>query len=214
MEQDTRTKVIQNFRKNAFRYLVATDVAARGIDIDDISLVVNYDLPEEAEVYIHRIGRTGRNDKMGLAISIIGKDAYFLNAIQAINQGELIMHEPPKTEEVESAQEAFDKKIKRRPIIKEDKHIELHEEILKLHINAGKKTKMRASDIVGTLCSIENVTKEDIGNIDILDISTYVEILNNKGEHVLKVLQTKPIKGRVRNVSKSDGTIVRNRRKF
>ena len=214
MEQDTRTKVIQNFRKNYFRYLVATDVAARGIDIEDISLVVNYDLPEEAEVYIHRIGRTGRNDKTGLAISLIGKDAYFLKAIHAINQGELIMHESPTEEEIEQAQDAFDEKIQRRPKVKADKHEDLHEEILKIHINAGKKTKMRASDIVGTLCSIESITKEDIGNIDILDISTYVEILNDKGEHVLKVLQTKPIKGRVRNVSKVDDTKARGRKNF
>ena len=53
---------------------------------------------------------------------------------------------------------------------------------MKLHINAGKKTKMRAVDIVGTLCNIKGMTKEDIGIINIVDISTFVEILNNKGE--------------------------------
>jgi len=122
------------------------------------------------------------------------------------------MHEAPTSEEIEQAQAAFDEKIKQRPKVKAEKHEELHEEILKIHINAGKKTKMRASDIVGTLCSLEEITKEDIGNIDILDISTYVEVLNNKGNYVLKMLQTKPIKGRIRNVSKAEDTKVRGRK--
>ena len=90
------------------------------------------------------------------------------------------------------------------PEIKETKGAELSKEIMKLHINAGKKTKMRAVDIVGTLCNIKGMTKDDIGIINIIDISTFVEILNNKGELVLKELQTKNIKGRPRKVTKSD----------
>ena len=75
---------------------------------------------------------------------------------------------------------------------------------MKIHINAGRKTKMRAVDIVGTLCNIEGMTAEDIGIINILDISTFVEILNDKGEMVLEKLQTTPIKGRLRNVNKAN----------
>ena len=78
----------------------------------------------------------------------------------------------------------------------------LNREILKLHINAGKRTKMRPVDIVGTLCNLEGMTPEDIGVINILDISTFVEILKNKGEKVLKQLQTRAIKGRIRKVSR------------
>ena len=89
-----------------------------------------------------------------------------------------------------------------RPVVKESKGAELSKEIMKLHINAGKKTKMRATDIVGTLCSIRGMTKDDIGIINIIDISTFVEILNNKGELVFEALQTTPIKGRLRTVSK------------
>ncbi len=75
---------------------------------------------------------------------------------------------------------------------------------MKLHINAGKKTKMRPVDIVGTLCNIDGMTADDIGIINILDVSTFVEILNNKGEMVFNVLQDMPIKGRMRTVSKAD----------
>jgi hypothetical protein len=92
--------------------------------------------------------------------------------------------------------------MNRRPEIKEAKGAELSKEIMKLHINAGKKTKMRAVDIVGTLCNIEGMTKEDIGIINIADVSTFVEILNNKGELIFKELQNTPIKGRLRTVSK------------
>ena len=88
--------------------------------------------------------------------------------------------------------------------MKETKGAKLNKGIMKLHINAGKKTKMRPVDVVGTICNIKGMTPEDIGVISILDISTYVEILNDKGELVLKELQKKPIKGRLRKVSKAE----------
>jgi ATP-dependent RNA helicase DeaD len=83
---------------------------------------------------------------------------------------------------INSLKEEFALKMNTRPEIKETKGAKVSEEIMKLHINAGKKTKMRAVDIVGTLCNIETMTKGDIGIINIVDISTFVEILNNKGD--------------------------------
>jgi hypothetical protein len=77
---------------------------------------------------------------------------------------------------------------------------------MKIHINAGKKTKMRPGDVVGALCNIEGMTGDDIGVINLMDISTFVEILNGKGEMVLKELQRMPIKGRMRRVSRSNET--------
>jgi len=71
LSQDARERIMTRFRNNQIKVLVATDVAARGLDIDDISHVFNYDLPDEAEVYVHRIGRTGRAGKTGLAISLV-----------------------------------------------------------------------------------------------------------------------------------------------
>ena len=66
--------------------------------------------------------------------------------------------------------------------------------ITKIHINAGRKTKIRPVDVVGTICSIKGVTSDDIGIIDVQSISTFVDILNSKGDIVLKALQTRPIK--------------------
>ena len=65
MEQKERLKNVDAFRRGGFRYLIATDVAARGIDFEDVGLVVNYDFPMGRETYVHRIGRTGRNGKAG-----------------------------------------------------------------------------------------------------------------------------------------------------
>jgi len=71
LSQEARERTMNRFRNDQIKVLVATDVAARGLDIDDISHVFNYDLPDEAEVYVHRVGRTGRAGKAGLAISLV-----------------------------------------------------------------------------------------------------------------------------------------------
>jgi ATP-dependent RNA helicase DeaD len=205
MEQGDRLRVMNNFKRGYFRYLVATDVAARGIDIDNITLVVNYDIPDDKESYVHRIGRTGRIGKMGKAITFVTqKENKFLNDIQQYMGKEIPLRVRPEVEIVNNAKEEFLEKVNTRSAIKETKGAQLSEEIIKLHINAGKKTKMRAVDIVGTLCSIKGMTKDDIGIINIVDVSTFVEILNNKGEMVFHELQKTPIKGRLRTVSKVD----------
>ena len=203
MEQSDRLRVMNDFKQGKFRYLVATDVASRGIDIDNITLVINYDIPEDKESYVHRIGRTGRIGKMGRAITFVEKNKNrFLNDIQEYIGKEIILMERPEEETVSNVKEEFAEKMNTKPEIKEAKGAELSKEIMKLHINAGKKTKMRAVDIVGTLCNIKDMTKDDIGIINIVDVSTFVEILNNKGELVFQELQNTPIKGRLRTVSK------------
>ena len=205
MEQDDRTKVMNRFRKGQFRYLVATDVAARGIDIDNISLVVNYELPEEPEIYVHRIGRTGRKGDEGLAIAFVSpSETGLLKSIESLIEEKITLKTAPTVEEVMAKKPHLEEKLDREHVVKEDKSAALDAGILKLHINAGKKTKMRAGDVVGALCSIEGMTADDIGIINIVDVSTFVEILNHKGEGVYKALQNTMIKGRLRKVSKAN----------
>lgn len=204
MEQDVRIKVMSNFRKGYFRYLIATDVAARGIDIDDITHVINFDIPVLRENYVHRIGRTGRAGKEGRAITFVTKaDDRRVAEINSYTGRELVIRqEKPSRKSVKRLRSEFERKLNEKRVVKIDKSSNLSNEIMKLHINAGKKTKMRPVDIVGTLCSIEGVEASDIGVINVQDISTFVEILNNKGEMVLKALQNKNIKGRPRKVTK------------
>ncbi len=205
MEQRDRLRVMKDFKQGYFRYLVATDVAARGIDIDNISLVINYDIPQDRESYVHRIGRTGRISREGRAITFVTRyEGKFLKDIQKYIGKEIPLKERPEEEIINNSKQEFVEKINSSPEFKETKGAPLDKEIMKLHINAGKKTKMRPVDIVGTLCSIEGMTAEDIGIINVLDVSTFVEILNNKGEMVFQELQNKNIKGRPRKVSKAE----------
>ena len=205
MEQDDRSKVMDHFRRGKFRYLVATDVAARGIDIHDLSLVINYDVPEEAEIYVHRIGRTGRKEANGLALSLVTQNDYGnMEAIEKLIGKSIPLMEPPTSETLDDAHDDFEAKLSRTITPTLNKADELNESIIKLHINAGKKTKMRAGDVVGAICNLEGLTADDIGIINIIDVSTFVEILNDKGEQVYKHLQHTPIKGRLRRVSKAN----------
>lgn len=203
MEQKDRFAVMEAFRRGDYRYLVATDVAARGIDIDHVTHVVNYDVPEDKENYVHRIGRTGRGGRTGKALMLVTKaDKRFMEAIEKYVGHTLKRMPLPDLEAIQAAQAEF-KETMHRPLEKQAKKGDvLSRDIIKLHINAGKKTKMRPVDVVGTLCNLPGMSAEDIGIINIQDISTYVEILNGKGNEVHKLLQNTPIKGRMRRVSK------------
>jgi ATP-dependent RNA helicase DeaD len=103
MAQAQRTRVMNGFKKAAFAFLVATDVAARGIDVNDLELVVNYDLPYDAEDYVHRIGRTGRAGRKGRAITLVsGAGIYKLQSIERFTKSKIRREQLPTAEAVES----------------------------------------------------------------------------------------------------------------
>lgn len=203
MEQKDRFRVMDDFRRGRYRYLVATDVAARGIDINHITHVINFDVPEDKENYVHRVGRTGRGTRQGKALMLVTpNDTRFMDAIENYVGHPLKREVLPSEVELEELAQTF-KETMNSPLERQAKKGEvLSQDILKLHINAGRKTKMRPVDIVGTLCNLPGMSAEDIGIINIQDISTYVEILNGKGEMAYRILQKTPIKGRMRRVSK------------
>lgn len=205
LDQEDRSKVMNDFRSGKFRHLIATDVAARGVDIDNITHVINYDISEDKEDYVHRIGRTGRANKSGKAITFVStKDIHFLDVLQKYIKKEITPKENPDEFTVGKYIDDFNEKNSTKLDIGHLKSEKISEGIMKLHINAGRKTKMRPVDVVGTLCNIEGITADDIGIINIIDVSTFVEILNGKGEMVYNALQDRPIKGRIRKISKTD----------
>lgn len=107
LSQQTREQVLNRFRHNQITVLVATDVAARGLDIDDISHVFNYDLPEDPELYVHRVGRTGRAGKTGIAISLLtAKEQWRLHRIEGFTKQGITRKQIPTTEEIEERREA------------------------------------------------------------------------------------------------------------
>lgn len=203
MEQEERLSSMNRFKRGEFSYLVATDLAARGIDVENISLVINYDLPLEREVYVHRTGRTGRAGQMGKAISFVttAEDRY-LKDIENFIGFEITQAVRPAKEEVALMKPAFDKKQKAAPVIKVMKSDNLNKDIMKLKFYGGKKKKLRATNFVGVISNLDGITADDIGIITIQDTLTYVEILNGKGPLVLEAMQNTMIGGKQLKVLK------------
>ena len=199
LDQKERLRTIDAFRDGQFHYLICTDVAARGIDFDQITHVINYDFPNGKETYVHRVGRTGRNGKSGKAISFVTPDETKMKlAVEEFTLQPIDVKVCPEKSKL--SEELFWKKQKEKTALRERKGAVFNQTITKISIGGGKKSKMRAADIVGTICSIEGITDTDIGIIDVRDSLTYVEILNGKGSIVLDALQNRTIKGKLRKV--------------
>ncbi|MEH7300766.1 DEAD/DEAH box helicase [Neobacillus drentensis] len=204
LEQQDRFAVMDGFKLGNFRYLVATDVAARGIDVDNVSLVFNYDVPMEKESYVHRTGRTGRAGKQGKAITFVTPyEEKFLRAIERYVGFEIPRMDAPSQGEVAKGKAAFEEKISGRRVVRNNKTARINQGITKLHFNGGKKKKLRAVDFVGTIAKIPGVTADDIGIITVHDQMSYVDILNGKGSLVIQAMENTPIKGKKLRVSKA-----------
>ena len=171
LDQRERNESVIAFSNGSKRIMVATDVASRGLDIKDIALVINYDLPFDQEVYTHRIGRTGRADATGTAISLYGpkeneKCAYITSKAQKGQMKDLRV----------------------------DATFKMVSEYDTLCINGGKKTKLRAGDILGTLCKEIGIDPKSIGKIDISDTKSYVALHHTVIDKVFKGLKKTKIK--------------------
>lgn len=204
LDQQDRFAVMDGFKLGNFRYLVATDVAARGIDIDNVTLVINFDVPMEKESYVHRTGRTGRAGNKGKAITFATPyEGKFVRAIERYIGFEIPKTEAPSQKEVAGGQAAFAEKISGRRVVRNNKTARINQDIMKLYFSGGKKKKLRAVDFVGTIAKIPGVTAEDIGIITIQDQMSYVDILNGKGSLVLQAMENATIKGKKLKVSKA-----------
>lgn len=183
MEQAERDQVIVRFRNQSTSILVATDVAARGLDIKELPAVINYDLAFEAEVHIHRIGRTGRAGHKGLALSLVlPTDAPRICLIE-----DQLSH--PITW---SRIEAFNKN---------DTTI-APPEMITMCLDAGRKDKIRPGDILGALTKDAQLPAEVIGKIDIAALCSYVAIHQSQAGKAFRYFQNGKLKGRKVNVKK------------
>jgi ATP-dependent RNA helicase DeaD len=203
MEQRDRLHSIHDFKRGEFQFLIATDVAARGIHIDDISLVVNYDMPLDNESYVHRIGRTGRAGSAGTAITLVAGNEYgTLQKIEEYVHYKIPKQETPTVDEVAAGELIFNQRAGIEPTLKINKSETLNRQITRIRINAGKKTKMRPGDILGAITAIPDISGGDIGIIDVQDTCSYVEILEDKGDLVVEALQCTKIKGKIYTTKK------------
>lgn len=203
MEQKDRLATMESFKDREFKVLVATDVAARGIHIPHITNVFNYDVPMEKESYVHRIGRSGRGDKNGKAITLVSKreERYFTEIEEYIGYKIENVNIPSYDEVIEGKKaflESQENYVKTKSKLKN-----IHKEVTKIHIKVGKKKKVRNVDILGALSNLEELSGEDIGIIDVQDVFSYVDILNGKGNILLKKYKEIKIKGKLTKISRA-----------
>ncbi|MGL4740920.1 MAG: DEAD/DEAH box helicase [Sarcina sp.] len=205
MKQSERIDVMKQFKNKEYKVMVATDLAARGIHIDHIQLVVNYEVPMEQDSYVHRIGRTGRAGKEGEAVTFVSPfEEKFLKAIEEYIGREVPVGEIPSEAIAKACKNKF--KDAQRKMLAERKQgapKEVISGVMKLHLSGGKKKKLRAFDIVGTMSNLKGLTGDDIGIIDVQDGFSYVDILNGKGNLVLKNHREVTIKGKKIRVTKA-----------
>jgi len=177
LEQRERDAVMTRFRQRSCTVLVATDVAARGLDIDDLPAVVNFELPRDAEIYVHRIGRTGRAGKQGLALSLFAdSERYKLDMIGDYLQRDI---------EFEAVQTLPDNTTPMPAPA-----------YTTLCIAGGRKDKVRPGDILGALTGEAGIDGKAVGKIDVLDYAAYVAVERDLAKQALKRLQEGRIKGR------------------
>jgi len=177
LEQKERDQVLVRFANKSCGILLATDVAARGLDIKDLAAVVNFELSRDAEVHVHRIGRTGRAGATGLALSLYTPaEARRINSIEtymgvAAPLGDL----GSLTGSATPAQPA--------PMVT-------------LCIDGGRKDKLRAGDILGALTGANGIAGTEVGKIDIFDFHAYVAVTRSSVTQALRCLGAGKIKGR------------------
>lgn len=204
MEQKIRIETMERFKNREFKVLVATDIAARGIHVDNITHVFNYEVPMEKESYVHRIGRTGRAGREGTAITLVSEyEKKFLISIEEYLGYSIKKGDFPSDLEIKEGKRVFKESQKELKEGQRNKKKIIHKDILKIYIGAGKKKKIRNIDIVGSLSNLPELNGDDIGIIDIQDNISYVDILNNKGEDFLKKYGEIIIKGKKVKVQKS-----------
>ena len=206
MSQDKRLFIIKDFKENKFNILVSSDITSRGIHVDNVSLVINYEVPRDKENYVHRIGRTGRVDKLGKAITIVStKEEKYLREIEEYTKNQIEEINEIDEREVSEGKNKF--KILQENLLKNRKsniNKKENQEVTKIYLNVGKKKKIRVIDIVGAFSNIEGINNEDIGVIEVKDTCSYVDILNYKGENFLKNNKTIIIKKKQVKVKKDN----------
>lgn len=174
LEQIDRTDVLTQFSNHSCCVLVATDVAARGIDIKDMPMVINYELPRDRDVYTHRIGRTGRAGEKGVACTLY--DDY--------------EHEEAQEYQSDTSVNANYKELK------DAYEFEMHPANKTLIIDGGKKDKVRAGDLLGALTGDAGIQAKYIGKIDIYERQSYIAIDKDFIGKAHKNLKKGNIKGR------------------
>ena len=244
MNQNQRLNTLRKFKEGNLEFLIATDVAARGIDVENVSHVINYDLPQDVESYVHRIGRTGRANREGIAYTLVTAREYStLKHIEKVTKSKIRRREVPTIDDI------FTSKYKRmlsriRETLEGDEYkrfiplaTELDEEFnlidiaaalmdmvyskeisydyteneigsesgyIRLFLNVGRMDRLNPKSLLQFLNENADVNREDVGDIDILEKFSFINITEHAAGSVLKYCKGKKIGGRKVNIEVSE----------
>jgi ATP-dependent RNA helicase DbpA len=177
LEQRERDQVLVRFANRSVSVLVATDVAARGLDIKELPAVINFELSRNPEIHTHRIGRTGRAGEQGLAISLVTpRESRLITAIEESLGSTIARHDLASLPIATG-----------RPPLPP---------MVTLCIDGGRKNKLRPGDILGALTGEEGIAGSEVGRIDVFDQHTFVAIMRQSIDQALDCLGRNRIKGR------------------
>lgn len=177
LEQRDRDQTLVRFANQSINILIATDVAARGLDIDTIEMVINYHIAHDPEVHVHRIGRTGRAGNSGIACSLMShKEAHKVMRLEEYLNVEV---QPESLPEMT---------LLNQPILKAS--------MTTIQIDGGKKQKLRPGDILGALTANNQIEGKAIGKIQMFPLKAYVAVQSKLAKKALKIIGDGKMKGR------------------
>ncbi|SKA86023.1 ATP-dependent RNA helicase DeaD [Clostridium sp. USBA 49] len=240
MSQNQRLNTLKKFKEGNLEFLVATDVAARGIDVENVTHVINYDLPQDIESYVHRIGRTGRAKKEGIAYSLVTPREYMtLKQIEKVTKSKIKRKEIPTIDDIFQAKfrnildrikETLEEDEYKRfvPLATEldddynlvdvaaalmnilynkeisyeytENNISVETGFIRLFLTVGRIDKINPKSILQFFNENAGINKEDIGNIDIFEKFTFVDVNERAVDIIIKKCNGKKISGRKVNV--------------
>ncbi|MDW6094086.1 ATP-dependent RNA helicase DbpA [Vibrio rhizosphaerae] len=177
LEQRERNQALVQFANKSVSILIATDVAARGLDVDQLDMVINYHLSRDPEVHVHRIGRTGRAGSKGMACSL-----FSANEGIRVAQIDEYMNTP-----IDPVALPADDVLNRSPF---------QPQMVTIEISGGKKQKVRAGDILGAITGEHGIEGKQVGKINLFDMRAYVAVHKSVGKKAVKKLENGKIKGR------------------
>nr|WP_314480812.1 ATP-dependent RNA helicase DbpA [uncultured Pseudomonas sp.] len=177
LEQRDRDQVLTMFANRSSSVLVATDVAARGLDIDGLDMVINVELARDAEIHVHRVGRTGRAGEKGIAVSLVAPaEGHRAQAIEALQKS------PLRWDQLDSLKHKGGEPL--LPVMST------------LCIAAGRKDKLRPGDILGALTGDAGIPGKQVGKIAIFDFQAFVAVERALAKQAMQRLNSGKIKGR------------------
>ncbi len=180
LEQRDRDQTLLRFANKSASILVATDVAARGLDIDSLDLVINYHIARDSEVHVHRIGRTGRAGSTGIAFSLFSdKESYKVGLLEDYLEAVITPESLPSL-----------------AVLSNERH---QAKMATIQIDGGKKQKVRPGDILGALTGNNGIQGSQVGKISVLDNKAYVAVTKAALNLALKKLSKGKMKGRTFN---------------